>query len=268
MIAYAMRGLSYGGLVVFGLALASALSCGGDGDATREPTLEPTLEPAVVLRGVVSRPQDMSYVEWVIRERFVRYDEFFDLSGGLTKDTLRSVNAHAVNVRPRGKFERLIENHGVLYSSAILFEHPDEAELFFDEARRLALTLDWFETHPALSGEAVDRPLVREVGISECDAGHGPGPDIEEAFWLHASGSVHDGTIHDDIMLLRDGALWAIVRVPDHFPGLEPTPQLGLEPTPLPGLEPTPQPTSKPCGFQDLIGEDVIRRMVEARGTY
>ena len=260
-----MRGLSFGGLVVFGLALAAAVSCGGDSEEPREP--------AVVLRGVVSRPEDISLeLESVSHERFVKLDDFFDLSGGLIEGTLRSVNAHAVNVRPRGKFERLIENYigkpfrekggfPVVYSSAILFEHPDEAERFFDEARRRALTLDWFETHPALSnGEAVDRPLVREVGIPECEAGHGPGPDIEEAFWLHVSGFVDDGTIHDDILLLRDGALWAMVRVPDHFPGLEPTPQLGLEPTP--------QPTSKPCGFQDLIGEDVIRRMVEARGTY
>ena len=261
MIADAMRGLSYGGLVVFGLVLASAVSCWGGSDATREPTLEPTLEPAVVLRGVVSRPEDISLeLESVIHERFIKYDEF-DLSGGLIEETLRSVNAQAVNVRPRGKFERLIENHGVLYSSAILFEQPDEAELFFDEARRRALTMDWFETHPALSnGEAVDHPTVREVGISECDAGHGPRPNVEEAFWLHVSGFVDDGTIHDDILLLRDGALWAMVRVPDHFPGLEPTPQ--------PGLESTPQPTFNPCGFQDLIGEDVIRRMVEARGTY
>ena len=261
MIAYAMRGLSFGGLVVFGLALASAVSCGGDSDEPREP--------AVVLREVVSRPQDMSYVEWVIRERFVRYDEFYDLSGGLIEDTLRSVNADAVNVRPRGKFERLIENNVVVYSSAILFEQPDGAELFFDEARRRALTMDWFETHPALSdGEAVDRPLVREVGIPECEAGHGPGPNIEEAFWLHASVFVDDGELHDDILLRRDGALWAMVRVPVHFLGLKRTPLPGSEPTPLPGLEPTPQPTSNPCGFQYLIGEDVIRRMVEARGTY
>ena len=262
MIAYAMRDLSYGGLVVFGLVLASAVSCWGGSDTTREPTLE----PAVVLRGVVSRPEDISLeLESVIHERFVKYDEFFDLSGGLIEDTLRSVNADAVNVRPRGKFERLIENYvgepflekgglPLVYSSAILFEQPDEAERFFDEARRRALTMDWFETHPALSnGEAVDRPLVREVGIPECEPWHGPGPDIEEAFWLHASGSVRGDTIHDDILLLRDGALWAMVRVPDHFPGQVPE-----------GADDT----FRPCVFEALIAESVTGRMVEARGTY
>ena len=268
-----MRGLSYGGVVVLGLALAVALlSCGGDSDEPRRP--------AVVLRGIVSRPQDMSYVEWVIRERFVRYDEFYDLSGGLIEDTLRSVNLHAVNVRPRGKFERLMERERggtVLYSSAILFEQPHGAELFFDETRTRALTMDWFESHPALSdGEAVDRPTVRVVAISDCDAGHGPRPNVEEAFWLHVTGSVHDGELHDDILLLRDGALWAMVRIPVHFlsrvptpqPGLEPTPQPRPEPTPLLGLEPTPQPTFNPCGFEDRFGETVAARMVEARGTY
>ena len=257
-----MRGLLNGGLVVFGLALASAVSCGGDSDATPEPTPE----PAVVVRGVVSRPEDISLeLEAVIHERFVKFDEF-DLSGGLINGTLRSVNdADAINARPRSIFERLIENYvgkpfrekggfPVVYSSAILFEHPDGAERFFDEARRRALTLDWFETHPALSnGEAVDRPLVREVSIPECEAGHGQGQNIEEAFWLHASGSVHDGTIHDDILFLRDGALWAMVRVPDHFPGL---------------VSEDTDDNFSPCPFQHLIGEDVIRRMVEARGTY
>ena len=257
MIADAMRGFSYGGLVVFGLLLASAMSCAGDGD---EP-----LDPAAVLRGVVSRPEDISLkIESFIHERFVKYDTFFDLSGGLIHDTLRSVNAHAVNVRPRGKFERLMERDvgepfrerggPVVYSSAILFERPAGAELFFDEARRRALTMDWFESHPALSnGEAVDHALVREVSLSECEAGHGPGPDIEEALWLHTWGSVHDGELHDDILLLRDGALWAMVRVPDHFPGVPPE-----------GVDDT----FSPCVFQDLIADDVIRRMVEARGTY
>ncbi|MCH7512210.1 MAG: hypothetical protein IIB19_07590 [Chloroflexi bacterium] len=212
----------------------------------------------MAVRWVVSRPEDKSLeIESFIHERFVTYSEFFDLSGGLIIGTLHSVNdGQTVNARPRSIFERLIENSvgELVYSSAILFEHPDGAERFFDEARRRALTLDWFETHPALSnGEAVDRPLVREVSIPECEAGHGPGPNIEEAFWLHASGSVHDGTIHDDILLLRDGALWAMVRVPDHFPGLVP--------------EDTDDNFS-PCPFQHLIGEHVVRRMVEARGTY
>lgn len=257
-------------------ALTSAallLSCGGGGDPAHE-----------LLRGIASRPEDITPEEglFVIQyEQFIDDDDFYFslLSGGLVAEVLA-----ASDVQPQVIYERTFEGSpgkpirkrgypAIIYNSVILFSSPEEARAFFEQSVSLAMEVDWVESNPAyLKDEPLEDIRTQEVSVPanlDISHPHALADDIEQVALLYASAINPVGTylpdqgcstlmglctppaakgiIEDYVLLLRHGALWALVRDAHYMRGI----------------------TVADGAFQDtfesLIGENIAARMVEAQ---
>lgn len=191
-----------------------ALACGSSGPSTDELQAQ--------LPQIVARAQDLAGV--AARAQFdieseggVTGDAYGDLSEGVPAKA-----AAAAGKQPIAAYERTLAGDTaqefrerpyppVVYSTVLLFNSSGDAKSFFEEAAAAARAVGWLAASLGLEGDDVRDPQLSDAPTPLGDA-------VDQIVWLHASGLVgENGTLVDDILLVRDGRLWAMVRAPGYF---------------------------------------------------
>jgi hypothetical protein len=245
---------------LLGLALVVALSigivgCGGGGSSSTEDLQE--LLPTIALQSA-----DITTVvaegAWQVGSDGRVSTTFGELSNGVLSDA-------AQQARPIDGYERTLETadgepfrEGAYppqaYSVILLFDSASEAKSFYDAAAASVRDTDWLSAHPGLEGGGVADAETAEQTI----VGAG---QVDQLLWLHASGTIDGGVLSDDIAIVRQGRLVAVLRAPGFFPNTDtrtlstsifesglliPVASRVKDPTAEPEERPTRGPTSAP----------------------
>jgi hypothetical protein len=199
------------------LLLATALvvaACGSSPPSTEELQAQ--------LGTIPARPADLTAVEangaWnVSNEGPVSGTAF-----GVLSDGILSAAATQGGIQPIDAYERELEASGVptverpypavAYSAALLFESAGDAQAFYEAADAAARETDWLVSNP--DGATVGSPEVDEETLASATV-------VDQVLWLHSSGIAGDTTYTDDVLLVRDGRMVAMVRAPGTFTGAD-----------------------------------------------
>lgn len=203
-------------LIALLLAVASvvALACGSSPPSTEDL--------AEQLPSIPAQPADLSAVAtegaWdVASEGQVNDAAFGELSAGV-------LAAAATQAQPIDAYERALESAGAVlverpyppaaYSAALLFASPGDAKTFFDAAALAASETDWLSANPSLDGATPAEAQTGELPIAISSV-------VDQLLWLHSSALAGEDTITDDLLLVRDGRMVAMVRATGRFAGTE-----------------------------------------------
>lgn len=192
-----------------------AASCGGGGSPSTE-------ELQSQLPTIPIQAEDISAIaaegEWQVASEGAVSTTFGDLSNGLPA-------AAAQQAQPIDGYERELEATDgkpfresayppQAYSVALLFDSSSDAGRFYDAAAEIVRTTDWLSDHPGLEGGSAADVETAEQTIVQAE-------QVDQLLWLHTSGIVSGNVLSDDITIVRQGRLVAVVRAPGFFPGAE-----------------------------------------------
>lgn len=197
------------------LALLVAAACGSSSPNTED--LQTSLP------SIPAQPADLGAVvsdgSWAVaREGPVAGDAF----AGATEGVLSG--ASQTGAPPLDAYERELESAGAValehpyprtaYSVALLFESNGDAQAFYNAAEAAARNTGWLASNPELDGATPSQVELAEEPLASATV-------VDQLVWLHSSGIAGDQTYTDDILLIRDGRLFAMIRAPGVFNGTD-----------------------------------------------
>jgi hypothetical protein len=95
----------------------------------------------------------------------------------------------------------------------LVFRTANDAKAFFEGARIAAHDIDWLKASPGLESDTLATPQV-------VDNPTALSASVDQILWLHSSGIAGDqGTVVDDVLIVRDGKLFTLIRAQGYFKG-------------------------------------------------